>query len=286
VNIAVIGLGLIGGSLAMALKGFEGAVITGVVRSRSTLDLAVERQVCDRVTLDPVEAIRDADVVWLCMQPQPILDFIREHRDHFKPGALVTDVCGVKTAVMEAARALPEQVDFIGCHPMAGKETSKLENAEATLFRNAHLILTPRPENDSAHIALMERMGAYMGFRDVVKTTPERHDAIIAYTSQIMHIMAVAVCDDPDLFECKGFEGGSFRDCTRVAALDVPLWTQLFSLNAPALTRVIQRLEDNLRSYRQVLEAGDREKLAEKLTWSSQRKRQMNLETPRGDDRT
>jgi prephenate dehydrogenase len=220
------------------------------------------------------------------MQPQPILDFIQEHRDHFKPGALVTDVCGIKTAVMEAARVLPEQVDFIGCHPMAGKETSKLENAEATLFRNAHFILTPRPDSDLEHVALMERMGRYMGFRDVIRTTPEQHDAIIAYTSQVMHIMAVAVCDDPDLFDCKGFEGGSFRDCTRVAALDVPLWTQLFSLNAPALTRVIRRLEDNLRSYRQVIEAGDTEKLAEKLTWSSQRKRQMNLEARRGDDRT
>jgi prephenate dehydrogenase len=286
VNITVVGLGLIGGSLAMALKGFEGASITGVVRSQRTLDLAVERQVCDRVTLDPVEAIRDADVVWLCMQPQPILDFLKEHRDHFKPGALVTDVCGIKTAVMEASQVLPEQVDFIGCHPMAGKETSKLENAEATLFRNAHFILTPRPDSDPEHVALMERMGRYMGFRDVIRTTPEQHDAIIAYTSQVMHIMAVAVCDDPDLFDCKGFEGGSFRDCTRVAALDVPLWTQLFSLNAPALTRVIRRLEDNLRSYREVLEAGDTEKLAEKLTWSSQRKRQMNLEARRGDDRT
>lgn len=283
-NIAVIGLGLIGGSLAMALKGFEGAVVTGVVRSRSTLEQAVERQVCDRVTLDPMEALPGADVVWLCMQPQAILDFMEVHKDHFKPGALVTDVCGVKTAVMEKARVLPPEVDFIGCHPMAGKETSKLQNAEATLFRNAHFILTPRPGSDPVHVALMERMAKHMGFRDVVNTTPEQHDAIIAYTSQVMHVMAAAVCDDPDLFTCKGFEGGSFRDCTRVAALDVDLWTQLFSLNAPALTVSIRRLEENLRAYREVLEAGDTKKLAEKLTWSSNRKRQMNVEAKRGDD--
>lgn len=283
-NIAVIGLGLIGGSLAMALKGFEGAVITGVVRSRSTLERAVERQVCDRVTLDPMEALPEADVVWLCMQPRAIIRFLEEHKDDFKPGALVTDVCGIKTAVMAAAQVLPPEVDFIGCHPMAGKETSKLENAEATLFRNAHFILTPRADSNSEHVALLERMAKYMGFRDVVNTTPEKHDAIIAYTSQVMHIMAVAVCDDPDLFDCKGFEGGSFRDCTRVAALDVPLWSELFSLNAPALTKVIRRLEDNLRAYREVLEAGDVEKLEEKLTYSSQRKRQMNVEARRGDD--
>ncbi len=283
-NIAVIGLGLIGGSIAMALKGFEHATVTGVVRSRHTLELAIERQVCDRVTLEPAEVLSDADVVWLCMPPQAILAFLEEHKNNFKPGALVTDVCGIKTAVMEAAKCLPETVDFIGCHPMAGKETSKLEHAEATLFRNAHFILTPRAESTREHVRLMERMADHMGFRDVVNTTPEQHDAIIAYTSQVMHILAVAVCDDPDLFDCKGFEGGSFRDCTRVAALDVPLWTQLFSLNAPALTKVIKRLEDNLRSYREVLEAGDAEKLAEKLSYSSRRKKQMNVEAKRGDD--
>lgn len=283
-KIAVIGLGLIGGSVAMALKGFEGATITGVVRSQSTLELAVERRVCDRVTLDPMEAITDADVVWLCMQPKAIVRFLEEHKDHFKPGALVTDVCGVKTAIMEAAKVLPDEVDFIGCHPMAGKETSKLNNAEATLFRNAHFILTPRAESTAEHVEMMERMGRYMQFRDVVNTTPEQHDAIIAYTSQVMHVMAVAVCDDPDLFACKGFEGGSFRDCTRVAALDVPLWSELFSMNAPALTKVIRRLEDNLRAYREVLEAGDVKTLEEKLTYSSERKKQMNIESKRGDD--
>lgn len=283
-KITVVGLGLIGGSLAMALKDFEGALVTGVVRSQSTLEYAIEHQVCNRVTMDPMEALPDADVVWLCMQPRAIIAFLNEHKGHFKPGALVTDVCGIKTAVMEAAKVLPETVDFIGCHPMAGKETSKLQNAEATLFRNAHFILTPRAQSTPEHVALMERMAVHMGFRDVVNTTPEKHDAIIAYTSQVMHVMAVAVCDDPDLFDCRGFEGGSFRDCTRVAALDVPLWSELFSLNAPALTEVIRRLEDNLRAYREVLEAGDVERLEEKLTYSSQRKRQMNVEARRGDD--
>lgn len=283
-NIAVVGLGLIGGSLAMALKDFEDAVVYGVVRTQSTLDYAQKHQVCHQVTLDPMEVLPRADVVWLCMPPRAIIAFLEEHKDHFKEGALVTDVCGIKTAVMEAAKALPETVDFIGCHPMAGKETSKIQNAEATLFQNAHFILTPTQRSHPEHIYLMGRMAKHMGFRDVVSTTPEKHDAIIAYTSQVMHVMAVAVCDDPDLFECKGYEGGSFRDCTRVAALDVPLWSELFSLNAPALTTVIRRLEDNLRAYRETLEAGDTEKLAQKLEYSSQRKRQMNVEARRGDD--
>lgn len=161
---------------------------------------------------------------------------------------------------------------------MAGKETSGVENAEKELFHNAHFILTPGPRSTQEHVDLLQRMGKYMGFRDVVITTPEEHDAIIAYTSQLMHIIAVATCDDEDLFRCKGFEGGSFRGCTRVAALDVPLWTELFTMNAPALCRCIRTLEDNLRAYREVLERGDREQLVEKLTASARRKRKMNLE--------
>lgn len=277
-QIVIVGLGLIGGSIAMALKDFEDYELVGVVRSDSTRDYAVEHGVCDRITQDAAEVIPTADVVWLCQHPGGIVDFLNQYKDQFKPGALVTDVCGIKTAIMEAAKVLPPEVDFIGCHPMAGKETSGIQNAEATLFRRAHYIITPGADSTPEHVELMERMARHMGFRDVVNTTPEHHDAIIAYTSQVMHVMAVAVCDDPDLFECKGFEGGSFRDCTRVAALDVPLWTELFSMNALALCKVIRNLEDNLHAYRVVIESGDTQKLSEKLAWSADRKRKMNLE--------
>lgn len=277
-TIVIVGLGLIGGSLAMALKEFEDFELVGVDCAQDTLDYARAHGVCGRVTGDAAGVLPSADVVWLCQHPQGILDFMKEHRTEFKPGALVTDVCGIKSAIMEGAEVLPDTVDFIGCHPMAGKETSGIRNADGRLFQGAHFILTPGDRAAGEHLALMERMAGYMGFRDVVKTTPAEHDALIAYTSQVMHILAVAVCDDPDLFKCRGFEGGSFRDCTRVAALDVPLWTQLFSLNAPALAKIIRTLEDNLRSYREVLESGDRAALAEKLAYSANRKRQMNLE--------
>ena len=277
-QIVILGLGRIGGSLAMALRSFEDYEIVGVDRDGATLAFAREHAAADRVTDDAGAAIQTADVVFLCLHPRGIVDFLTAHRDRFKAGALVTDVCGIKTAILEAAQILPPEVDFIGCHPMAGKETSGIFHADPELFRGAHFILTPQKGNTPEHLGLMERIAAHLGCRDVVKTTPERHDAIIAYTSQVMHILAVAVCDDPDLFQCRGFEGGSFRDCTRVAALDVPLWTELFSMNAPALTRVLRTLEDNLRTYREVLEAGDPAALARKLERSAARKRQMNLE--------
>ena len=279
-TLAIIGLGLIGGSLAIALKGFEDYEIVGVDVSQPTLRYAAEHGVGDRVTERAEEVLPQADVVALALHPQGILDFLAANRDRFKPGALVWDVCGIKTAILEGAQGLPDTVDFIGCHPMAGTEFSGVEHAFGEMFQNSHFLMVPRTGSKPEHMALLERLAAYIGCKDVCRTTPEAHDALIAYTSQVMHIIAVAVCDDPDLFSCRGFEGSSFRGCTRVAALDVGLWTQLFSLNRPALLTVLDRLLDNLQSYRDALASGDRQALADKLARSAARKRQMELPGP------
>ncbi len=275
-TIAVIGLGLIGGSMAMALKNFEEYELLGVDVSQPTLRYALEHNIVDQTSDDPSSAVAQADVVFLCMHPQGIVNFLTEHGEHFKPGAMVTDVCGIKGAILKAAQALPQEISFVGGHPMAGTEFSGIQNAIPNMFQGAHYILTPNGQSTPEHIALMERVAAHIGCADVVKTTPEQHDAIIAYTSQMMHIIAVAVCDDPSLFEYQGFEGDSFRGCTRVAALDVPLWTQLFSMNADALCKALEHLESNIRTYRQAIQAGDRDTLVEKLSYSSARKRKMN----------
>ncbi len=283
-NIVVAGLGLIGGSLASALMGFEDYHIIGVNRAGETLNYAAEHGIGDEVTDDVLSAVRRGDVVYLCYPPQMIIDFMEKYKGEFKEGALVTDVCGIKTAIMEASKCLPDTVDFIGSHPMAGREVSGIKNSLPTLFNGAHYIITPRSGSKRENIELLTRIAAKLGCMDIVNTTPEKHDSIIAYTSQAMHIMAVAVCDDPYMFDCLGYEGGSFRDCTRVAALDVPLWTELFSLNSKALSEVLERLEKNLHAYRVAVESGDRDYLAAKLNVSASRKKLMNFEHTRGDD--
>ncbi len=275
-QIVIVGLGLIGGSMAKALKGFEGCRILGVDVSEPTLRYALENDIVDEAEHDPRKALARGDLVFLCLHPQGIVDFMAQHRDHFKPGAMVTDVCGIKGAILEGAKVLPDTVSFVGGHPMAGTEFSGIQHALVNMFQGAHYILTPNGQSAPEHIALMERIARYIGCADVVKTTPEKHDAIIAYTSQMMHSIAVAVCDDEDLFQYQGFEGDSFRGCTRVAALDVSLWTQLFTMNAPALTAALEQLEANLHQYRLAVQAGDREALAEKLACSAARKREMN----------
>ncbi len=278
--VAVVGLGLIGGSLAAALRGFEDYEVLGVARRQETVDYALSHSICDRATTDASTALAEADVTFLCTDPSIVIRYMKDYREVFKPGSLVTDVCGIKTAIMEASKVLPDTVDFIGCHPMAGTEFSGIEHSFPELFQRCHFILTPRETSTEAHVDLMHRMADYIGAADVVTTTPERHDDIIAYTSQLMHIVALSVCDDAELFRCKGFEGGSFRDCTRVAALDVPLWRELLTLNSASLTKVIGRLEENIHSYRVALEHRDLERITAKLEYSSNRKRRMNLPGP------
>lgn len=275
-KIAIVGLGLIGGSLAMALKGFEDYEIVGVARRQATVDYAIAHGVGDTATLDTKAALQEADVTYLCINPEDIIEFMKEYRDCFKPESLVSDVCGIKGAVTEGANVLPENVDFIGSHPMAGTEFSGIEHAQIDMFQGAHYIMTPSEKSRPENVALIERIAKYIGCSDVVKTTPEEHDAIIAYTSQMMHIIALSVCDDEGLFKCMGFEGSSFRGCTRVADLDVDLWAELFTLNKKALCSSIDKLEENLKKYREVLANGSEEELIEKLKVSKKRKQQMN----------
>ena len=275
-TIVIVGLGLIGGSMAKALRGFEGFRILGVDVSQPTLRYALEQEIVDQAEEDPVKALAAGDLVFLCLHPRGIVEFMAEHRDHFKPGAMVTDVCGIKGAILEGAKVLPSSVSFVGGHPMEGTEFSGIQHALVNMFQGAHYILTPNEQSRPEHVALMERVARHIGCADVVQTTPEQHDAMIAYTSQMMHIIAVSVCDDENLFQYQGFEGDSFRGCTRVAALDVPLWTQLFSMNAQALCTALERLEGNLHAYRQVIQAGDWEALSGKLAYSAARKRKMN----------
>lgn len=275
-TIAVVGLGLIGGSLAMALKGFEDYEIVGVARRQATVDYALAHGVGDRATVDAGAVLSVADVTYLCIDPGDIINYLKKYKDCFKPGSLVSDVCGIKGAIEEAARVLPENVEFIGSHPMAGTEFSGIEHAQADMFLHAHYIMTPSEKSSPEKVALIERIAAYIGCSDVVKTTPAEHDTNIAYTSQMMHIIALSVCDDEEIFRCKGFEGSSFRGCTRVADLDVDLWAELFCLNENALCERLDVLIDNLTSYRDVLEGGNMDELKEKLMVSKKRKQQLD----------
>lgn len=273
-----IGLGLIGGSMAMALAGFEDAQVFCVDKDAQTRKQALERGVVYAAFEDAKDApLEQADVIVLCLHPEASVAFVRDNGARMKQGSVLTDVCGIKGELCRAVDAhLACGAAFIGGHPMAGKERGGFINASASIFIGAHYILVPTSRTTPQAKSLLERIVSYMGCRDVILADPETHDKRIAYTSQMMHVLALAICDQTQLMDSKGFEGGSFRAATRVAALDADLWTQLFWNNREALAEQTEELIDKLKEYAALLQGDDRQALHTRIKQSADRKVEFN----------
>lgn len=267
-KILIVGLGLIGGSLAKALRGFRNADIYGVDKNASVLKQAEADGVILCGFSDGSGISQECDLVIICICPQQAADFI--NRERFKKNALITDVCGVKQFLYQSV--IREDIHYIGGHPMAGKENGGYENSDATLFRGASYIITPSADDLSEHIALLHEMAEYIGCKKVVETTPAKHDEMISYTSQLMHVVAVALCDNHLLDKAEGFSAGSLRDCTRVAKLNSSMWSELFLSNRGELIQRINEFEQSMDTVKNALRAGDSETLRNFLETASQRK--------------
>lgn len=275
-KIAIIGLGLIGGSIARRLRGFHDCTIAAYNRSRESLDLAIADGIIDEAYNTPGEAMDNADLIIMCLYPQLNVDFVRDNLDSIKDGAVITDVTGVKGFIInEMKKILPDTVDFIGGHPMAGREVGGYKSSTDTLFNNAPYIITPDKTNKPENVELVRSMAEYIGCRIVVTTTPDEHDSIIAYTSQLMHIVAVALCDNPLLERSSSFAGGSLQDCTRIAVINEKMWSELFVENKYHLADRITEFQDCLEKMKQAVLRDDRDTLedimrhatAQKLKW-------------------
>ena len=270
-----VGLGLIGGSMALALSGSPNLELYAVDSDERTRFDALDRGAVRACWADAGEApLERMDVTVLCLHPRAAARFVQEHAHRLRTGSLLTDVCGVKKPLREAVAALPERAFvYLGGHPMAGRERGGFANASADLFRGAHYILTPDESVPRERVEFMRLLATSMGCADVVLTTPEEHDERIGYTSQLMHVMALALCDQRLLFDSYGFEGGSFRGATRVAALDPRLWCELFWANRETLAGLTDELIERLGEYSALLRGGDEGALLARLTDSSNRKK-------------
>lgn len=272
-KIAIIGLGLIGGSMARRLRGFYDCEIAAYNRTRESLDLALADGVIDIACDTPGEAMENADIIIMCLYPQLNVDFVRDNLDKIKSGAVITDVTGVKGFIInEMKKILPDTVDFIGGHPMAGREVGGYKSSTDTLFDNAPYILTPDSTNKPENVQLIRDMAKYIGCREVVTTTPEEHDSIIAYTSQLMHIVAVALCNNPLLERSSSFAGGSLQDCTRIAVINEKMWSELFVENKKHLAHRITEFQDCLENMKQAALREDREELERVMRHATEQK--------------
>lgn len=271
---AIIGLGLIGGSMARRLRGFCNTTISAYNRTRESLDLALADGVIDEACDTPGEAMDGADLIIMCLYPQLNVDFVRENVERIKDGAVITDVTGVKQFIIdEMKKILPDSVDFIGGHPMAGREVGGYKSSTDTLFDNAPYIITPDKSSKPENIQLIRDMAKYIGCREVVTTTPDEHDSIIAYTSQLMHAVAVALCDNPLLERSQSFAGGSLQDCTRIAVINETMWSELFVENKKHLAERIDEFTECLNRIKNAALNDDRATIEEIMKNATAQKR-------------
>ncbi len=272
-NIAVIGLGLIGGSVAKSLKGFMNCKIIGCDKDNNIINDALSDEVISEGYTDGGEFLKNCDFIILCLYPSANIEFIKENAQYLKSGAIITDVSGVKEFIISKITALlPENVEFVGGHPMAGKELGGYANSCNDLFKNASFLITPSEKNKPETVDFIEKFAKYIGCARIVRTTPKEHDAVIAYTSQLMHVVAIALCQSPILEKSALFSAGSLRDCTRVALINEKMWSELFLENKNELSQRIEEMIDNLKEIKDTLDSDDRTGLEEIMKVSKERK--------------
>lgn len=257
-KIAVIGMGIIGGSICAALTN-AGYIVDGFGRSRQSIEYALKAGYirAEGTTLS------DYDVVFIAVPPQATLDYLND--GEFKNGALVTDVCGIKSKLEEVVYSKPRNYRYVGIHPMAGKETSGISSASPTLFKKANLIITHAAQTKIEDVDEIKEYATAMGFGKVVECTAKEHDAKIALTSQLAHLVSNAYVKSPQVQGCDGFTGGSFQDMTRIAGVDEKMWIQLYMYNQPFIVEELNGLIAHLSEYRDAIAANDAQRLEEEL---------------------
>ena len=246
-KICVAGLGLIGGSICMALKR-AGYNVDGWNRSQAPAKYALGHGIIDGVAED----FEKYDVVFVALPPKPTVDFILTTR--FKSGAVVADICGVKEYIENAVYSAKPDIKYVGTHPMAGKEVSGVENACSDLFDSASMVITRGIYTDERAFSVIWTLTKDMGFKRVVECSAKVHDRKIAYTSQLAHVVSNCYVNDREIDGCLGFTGGSFQDMTRIAGVDENVWAELYLKNADNLMTSVKTLHESLGKFIAALE--------------------------------
>ena len=272
-KILIVGLGLLGGSYALSLTR-QGYSVKAITRSQKTIDYALSHGMIAEGTteVDP-RLVGEADLVIFALYPGVFIKWIEEHQALLRPGAILTDVTGVKGCIVGRIQSmLRPDVEFIAAHPMAGRERSGIEYSDDSIFKSANYVVTPSEKNTDGAIELCEDLGTVLGFARISRLTPEEHDDIIGYVSQLTHCIAVSLMTAKSYDNLEDYTGDSFRDLTRIARLNDEMWSELFLLNREALLTQIDLFEAEMAKIRHYLETENREALREIMRHSTARR--------------
>lgn len=272
-KVLIVGLGLLGGSYARVLKRF-GFHISAITLDQSSIDYAIGEGIIDEGSIDLDERmIGEADLVIFALYPHVFVDWIERNQGLLKSGALITDVTGVKSSIVYRIQdVLREDVEFIAAHPMAGREVSGVENSTADMFVGANYIVTPTSKNSPDAIQTCMELGRLLGFSNVATLTPEAHDEMIGFLSQLTHCIAITLMTCNDMEDLEKFTGDSFRDLTRIAKINDQMWSELFVANKGPLLDQMDNFIDKFNELRSMLESEDIEGMRRMMRHSTERR--------------
>ena len=277
IRIVIVGLGVIGGSYAMALKEAGYNEVYGIDKNIDTLNKAKALGIIKEGYEDGKEIVSEADLIVLAVYPDLVKSFISNNKENFKDNAIITDVTGIKQLfINEVLDILPDNIDFVFAHPMAGREKKGIDYATNTVFKDANFLITVTGKNKIESLELIEELAYKMGFKHVKRICPKYHDEMIAFTSQLPHALAVALINsDIEGRNTGEFIGDSYRDLTRIANINETLWSQLFLGNKENLLQAIYNFEEELDKIKSCLENEDKEALRELFIKSSVRREKL-----------
>ena len=264
-KVGIVGLGLMGGSLAKAITFATEHTVWGTNRSPEAVQKALFVGAIEKELKK--EDLCECDFVIVSLYPQACVDYIKENAKNFKKGAIVIDISGVKRFVCDALYETAKENGFvfIGAHPMAGLHLSGFEHSTAQMFNNSSMVITPYEDTPEECVNVIKDLFLKIGFTNIQMSTPEEHDKIIAFTSQLAHVVSNAYVKSPNALIHKGFSAGSYKDLTRVAYLNENMWSELFLENKDNLINEIDSIVNNLLQYKEAMKNDDREKLTELL---------------------
>ena len=272
-SILVVGLGLIGGSYARALKrlGFHVAAID---INQESINYALENGIVDEgyTTVEP-NVVSNADVVVFGLYPTVFKEWIAQYQQFLKPGAMLTDVTGVKSCIVyDIQDMLRPDVEFIAAHPMAGKEVYGVQNSDEHIFHDANYIVVPTEKNTPEAIEWCRSLGMILGFNHIAVLSPEKHDEMIGFVSQLTHIIAVSLMECSDDHSLVDYTGDSFRDLTRIARINDKMWSELFMMNKKELLAQMDRFISVFQDFRNMLANDDVEGMRAAMRVSTERR--------------
>jgi prephenate dehydrogenase len=273
-KILIVGLGLMGGSYAHALKR-KGYYVGAVTKEQSSIDYGLENNIISSGTINPTkEYIQQFDVVIFALYPKLFVEWIENYQEYLKSNIVITDVTGIKSEIVYKIQTiLRKDIEFIPAHPMAGKEVYGVENNDPDMFKGANYIITPTSENTLSAIELAKMIGQELEFRNIAVLTPEEHDEMIGFLSQLTHCIAVSLMTCKDSTHLVEYTGDSFRDLTRIAKINENMWTELFLMNKNQLLAQMDLFLTEFKKLRDALAKEDQESMKEMMRLSTKRRK-------------